>query len=61
MFRDNSAEHKGLFLLLFLGTGTGSRARLSPDGEALTASHVAQVRATPPGSWRAGIAEKYAL
>jgi len=58
MSRDNSAEHKGLFLLPFLGGGTGSLACLSPDGEALTASHFAQVRATPPGRWRAGIAEK---
>ena len=61
MCRDNSAEHKGLFLLSFLGIGTGSLARLSTAGEALTASHVARVRATPPGSWRAGIAEQYAL
>jgi len=57
MSRDNSAEHKGLSLLPFLGVGTGSLARLSPDGEALTAWHFAQVRATPPGPRRAGIAD----
>src|SRR5712691_6423797 len=52
---------KDLFLLCFLGIGTGSRARLSTDGEALTASHVARVGATMPGSWRVSIAEQYAL
>jgi len=55
------AEHKGLFLLSFLGIGTGSLARLSPDGAVLTASHVARVRATPSGAWRPGIAEQYAV
>ena len=49
---NNSAEHKGLFLLSFLGIGTGSLVRLSPDDAALTASHVARVRATPPGTWK---------
>ncbi|KAI0246784.1 hypothetical protein BJV78DRAFT_1286116 [Lactifluus subvellereus] len=53
-------EHKGLFLLSFLGIGTGSLARLSPDGAALTASHAARIHATPAET-RPGIAEQYAL
>ena len=57
----NSTEHKGLFLLSFLGIGTGSLARLSPDGAALTASHAARIHATPAETWRPGIAEQYAL
>jgi choline dehydrogenase-like flavoprotein len=55
------AEHKGLFLLSILGIGTGSLARLSPDGAALTAAQEARIRATPAESWRPGIAEQYKL
>jgi len=54
-------EQKGLFLLSFLGIGTGSLARLSPEGAALTSSHDARVRATPPETWKPGVAEQYAL
>ncbi|KAH9033854.1 GMC oxidoreductase [Lactarius hengduanensis] len=54
-------ERKGLFLLSILGVGTGSLARLSPDGAALTAAHEARIRATPAGSWRPGVAEQYQL
>jgi hypothetical protein len=50
-----------LFSLSVLGIGTGSIARLSPNGEALTAAHVARIRATPPETWRPGIAEQYTL
>ena len=57
----NSSEHKSLFSLSVLGIGTGSIARLSPNGEALTAAHVARIRATPPETWRPGIAEQYTL
>lgn len=44
-----------------LGVGTGSIARLSPNGEALIAAHVARIRATPPEAWRPGIAEQFTL
>ncbi|KAI0247513.1 hypothetical protein BJV78DRAFT_1157164 [Lactifluus subvellereus] len=54
-------DHKGLFLLSFLGIGTGSLTRLSRDGPALTASHAARIRATPAETWRPSIAEQYAL
>ncbi|KAI9455778.1 GMC oxidoreductase [Lactarius psammicola] len=54
-------EQKGLFLLSILGIGTGSLARLSPDGAALTAAQEARIRATPAESWRPGIAEQYQL
>ncbi|KAH9967749.1 hypothetical protein BGW80DRAFT_1462090 [Lactifluus volemus] len=54
-------EHKGLFRLSFLGIGTGSLARLSPNGAALAASQAARIRATPAETWRPGIAEQYAL
>ncbi|KAI9433324.1 GMC oxidoreductase [Lactarius indigo] len=54
-------EHKGLFLLSILGVGTGSLARLSPDGAALTAAHEARIRATPAESWLPGVAEQYQL
>ncbi|KAI0278556.1 GMC oxidoreductase [Russula aff. rugulosa BPL654] len=56
-----NSEHKSLFSLSVLGIGTGSIARLSPNGEALTAAHVARIRATPPETWRPGIAEQYTL
>lgn len=58
---NNSSEHKSLFSLSLLGVGSGSIARLSPNGEALTAAHVARIRATPPEKWKPGIAEQYAL
>ena len=61
MYRDNSAEHKGLFLLPFLSIGTVTVARLSTDGEVLTASPVAQVRATLSFSSLLGIAKQYVL
>lgn len=56
-----SEERKGLFLLSILGIGTGSLARLSPNGVSLTAAHEARIRATPAASWRAGITEQYEL
>jgi hypothetical protein len=59
--KNNSSEHKSLFSLSFLGVGTSSIARLSPNGEALTAAHVARMRAVPPETWRPGIAEQYTL
>jgi hypothetical protein len=59
--KNNSSERKGLFLLSFLGTGTSTIARLSPNGAALTASHVARVSATSSETWRPGLAEQYAL
>jgi hypothetical protein len=61
MNKNNSSENKGLFLLSLLGTGTGPVARFSPNGAALTASHVARVRASSPETWRPGLAEQYAL
>ncbi|KAI0069141.1 GMC oxidoreductase [Artomyces pyxidatus] len=39
------AEHKGLFLLSFLGIGTASLDRLSPNGAALSAAHIDKVKA----------------
>ena len=54
-------EHKSLFSLSLLGVGTGSLARLSPNGEALTAAHMARIRAASPETWRPGIAEQYNL
>ncbi|KAH9987924.1 GMC oxidoreductase [Russula compacta] len=54
-------ESKGLFLLSFLGVGSISLGRLSPNGVVLTASQIDRVRATSPESWRPGIAEQYAL
>jgi GMC oxidoreductase len=59
--QNNSSEHKSLFSLSFLGIGTGSIARLSPNGEALTAAHVAHIRAAHPEKWKPGIAEQYTL
>jgi hypothetical protein len=59
--KNNSSEHKSLFSLSVLGVGTGSVARLSPNGEALTAAHVARIRAAPLETWRPGIAEQYTL
>ena len=59
--KSNSSEHNTLFSLSLLGIGSGSIARLSPKGEALTAAHVARIRATPPETWRPGIAEQYTL
>ena len=56
-----SEERKGLFLLSILGIGTGSLARLSPNGASLTTAHEARIRATPAGNWRAGITEQYEL
>ncbi|KAH9991497.1 GMC oxidoreductase-domain-containing protein [Russula vinacea] len=56
----NSGD-KSLFLLSFLGMGSGSVDRLSPNGAALIASHVARIRATSPDTWRPGVAEQYAL
>ncbi|KAF8263859.1 GMC oxidoreductase [Lactarius quietus] len=53
------AEQKGLFLLSILGMGTGSLARLSPDGASLTAAHEARIRATLAENLRPGIAEQY--
>jgi hypothetical protein len=44
-----------------LGVGTGSLARLSPDGASLTAAHEARIRRTSAKDWRAGIAEQYEL
>ena len=41
--------------------GSGSVDRLSPNGAALIASHVARIRATSPDTWRPGVAEQYAL
>lgn len=54
-------ERKGLFLLSMLGVGTGSLARLSPNGASLAAAHEARIRGTPADTWRAGIAEQYEL
>ena len=59
--KNNSSEHKSLFSLSLLGVGTGSIARLSPNGEALTAAHIARMRAMSPETWRPGIAEQYNL
>jgi hypothetical protein len=59
--KNNSSENKSLFSLSLLGVGTSSITRLSPNGEALTAAHVARIRAVPPDTWRPGIAEQYSL
>jgi hypothetical protein len=59
--QNNSSEYKSLFSLSLLGVGTGSIARLSPNGEALTAAHMARIRAASPETWRPGIAEQYDL
>jgi len=56
-----SSEHKSLFSLSFLGVGTGSVARISPNGKALAAAQVARIRAASPETWRPGIAEQYTL
>ena len=56
-----SAERKGLFLLSMLGIGTGSLARLSPNGPALIAAHEARIRAMPAESLRPGVAEQYKI
>ena len=44
-----------------LGIGTGSLARLSPNGPALIAAHEARIRATPAESLRPGVAEQYKI
>jgi len=59
--KNNSSGHQSLFSLSLLGVGSGPIARLSPNGEALTAAHVARIRATPPETWKPGIAEQYSL
>jgi hypothetical protein len=59
--KNKSSGHNSLFSLSLLGLGTGSISRISPNGEALTAAHVARIRSTPPETWRPGIAEQYTL
>ncbi|KAF8485370.1 GMC oxidoreductase [Russula ochroleuca] len=56
-----NSGNKSLFLLSFLGLGSGSVDRLSPQGAALISSHVARIRATSADTWKPGVAEQYAL